>query len=165
MIAEHDEPNKFHDGFDAFDSNAYLVMAEHYEWKKFYDAFDPFDSNAHLVLEKHYESNKFYDAFDAFDLNVHLVMAEHQEPNKFHDAFNAFGSNARLLMPRVPRESYPLQTNLPVLCSNFDLCIPVSSVYVALCFSFIYKRVQGVYLRRLSGNVKELININTENGV
>ena len=79
--------------------------------------------------------------------------------------FDAFGCDARLLMARVPPESYPLHTNFPVLCSNFDLCIPVSSVYVALSFSLIYKRVQGVYLRWLSRNVKELIRINTESGV
>ena len=81
------------------------------------------------------------------------------------NGFDAFGSNARLLMARVPRESYTLQSNFPVVCCDFDLCIRVSSVYVALSFSLIYKRVQGVYLRRLSGNVKELININTESGV
>ena len=68
-------------------------------------------------------------------------------------------------MARVPRESYPLQTNFLVLCSNFDLYIPVSSVHVALSFSLVYKRVQGVNLRKLSGNVKELININTESDV
>ena len=68
-------------------------------------------------------------------------------------------------MARVPRESHPLQTKFRVLYLNFDLCILVSSVYVAVSFCLIYKRVQDVYLRRLSGNGKELININTESGV
>ena len=68
-------------------------------------------------------------------------------------------------MARVPRESYSLHSKFPVFGSNSDLCIPVSSVYVALSYCLIYKRVQGVYLRWLSLNVKELININTESGV
>ena len=49
MQQQH-ESQKYHnacyalDAFDAFDSNAHLVMAEHHEWNKFYAAFDAFDA-------------------------------------------------------------------------------------------------------------------------
>ena len=48
------------------------MLTEHYESNKSYDAFD---SNAHLVMAEVFEWNKLYNAFDAFDFSVRLVIA------------------------------------------------------------------------------------------
>ena len=67
MLVEHSESNKFHDAFDAFDSNARCVVGEQCELNKFYDALE---CNAHLVVAERYQLDKLFDAFHAFDSNA-----------------------------------------------------------------------------------------------